>query len=240
MLKTLSKKIVKSTPVRMAVCWLTAQYIRIVWMTSRWERIGTEHFDALYDSGQPAILCFWHGRLLMAPYTWRKPHPFKMLISAHRDGELIANTVAHFGIDWVKGSSSKGGAGALRAMVKALRAGEWVGITPDGPRGPRMRVSDGIINLAKLSGVPILPVTYGIKRGINLGSWDRFLAALPFSSGVLIWGEALSVPRDADDAALAGLRRELEQRLNTITEQADRLTHRTPVEPAQATDGLAA
>ena len=159
MLKSLSKKIVKSTPARRAACWIAALYIRFVRATSRWERIGHEHLDSTFEKG-PAILCFWHGRLLMAPYTWQKPHPFKMLISAHRDGELIANTVAHFDIGWVKGSSSKGGAGALRAMVKALRAGEWVGITPDGPRGPRMRVSDGIVSLAKLTGVPIVPRAY--------------------------------------------------------------------------------
>ncbi len=239
MLKSLSKKIVKSTPARRAACWIAALYIRFVRATSRWERIGHAHLDSTFEKG-PAILCFWHGRLLMAPYTWQKPHPFKMLISAHRDGELIANTVAHFDIGWVKGSSSKGGAGALRAMVKALRAGEWVGITPDGPRGPRMRVSDGIISLAKLTGAPVVPTTYGIRSGKILGTWDRFLIAMPFSKGVLIWGEPLSVPRDADDATLEALRTELEARLNGITREADRLTARTPVEPADTTEEVAA
>lgn len=237
MLKSLSKKIAKSTPVRLFVCWLAALYIRFVWVTSRWKMVGKDHLDDTFTNG-PAILCFWHGRLLMAPYTWQKPHPFRMLISAHRDGELIANTVAHFNIDWVKGSTSKGGAGALRSMVKALRSGEWVGITPDGPRGPRMRVSDGIVSLAKLSGVPILPVTYGIRRGKVLGSWDRFLAAFPFSSGVLIWGEPLNVPRDADEDELAKIREELENRLNAITREADEATARTPVEPAEEIEGV--
>lgn len=240
MLKSISKKISRSTPVRLFVCWLAALYIRFVWLTGRWTRVGEENFRKTFEAG-PAILCFWHGRLLMAPYTWQQRHPpFRMLISAHRDGELIANTVRHFGIDWLKGSTSKGGAGALRAMVKALRAGEWVGITPDGPRGPRMRVSDGIVSLAKLSGVPILPVTYGIERGKVLGSWDRFLAALPFSRGVLVWGEPLHVPRDAGDEELAVLRRELEARLNGITRDADEATARTPVEPAPEAEGLPA
>lgn len=239
MLKSLSKKISKNAGVRRAVCWIAAQYIRFVWMTSRWTFVGNGNLDDLFAKG-PAILCFWHGRLLMAPYTWQKPHPFKMLISAHRDGELIANTVANFDIGWVKGSSSKGGAGALRSMVKALRAGEWVGITPDGPRGPRMRVSDGIVSLAKLSGVPILPVTYGIERGRVLGTWDRFLIALPFSKGVLIWGEPLSVPRDADEDELTRCRDELENRLNGITHDADEMTGRAPVAPAEKAEGIAA
>ncbi|MEQ8319391.1 MAG: lysophospholipid acyltransferase family protein [Rhodospirillales bacterium] len=240
MLKAVSKKVVKSTPVRRAVCWLGAQYIRLVWATSRWELIGKEHFDALYDNDQPAILSFWHGRLLMAPYTWQKPRPFKMLISGHRDGELIANTVSHLGISCIRGSSSRGGAGAIRALIKTLKAGEWVGITPDGPRGPRMRVSDGVINLAKLSGVPILPVTYGIRRGRVLQTWDRFLAAYPFSSGVLIWGEPLSVPGDADDARLQALGAELENRLTALSREADRMTSRPPVEPAAQAEGEAA
>jgi len=239
-LKALSKKVVKSTPVRRLVCWLAAQYIRLVWMTGRWEKVGEEHLQTLYDSGQPAILSFWHGRLLMAPYTWNKPRPFRMLISAHRDGELIAQTVKHFGISWIKGSSSKGGAGALRELLKTLKDGAWVGITPDGPRGPRMRASDGVISIARLSGAPILPVAYGIRGGRVLGSWDSFLAALPFSKGVLVWGEPLGVPRDADGDSVAALRTELENRLNAVTREADLLTGRTPVEPGDAPDEVAA
>ena len=233
-LKSLSKKIVKSTLFRSITCWLAAQYMRLVWWTGTWEYVGRAHFDALYDSGTPAILGFWHGRLLVAPFSWGKPRVFKMLISGHRDGELIADTIGYIGIDHIKGSSTKGGASALRAMVKALRAGEWVGITPDGPRGPRMRVSDGVLNLARLSGAPILPFGCGVKRGKRLDTWDRFLIAWPFTKGVLIWGEPLYIAKDADAAVMEAARGELERRITELTREADRLTGRAPVEPEPA------
>ncbi|MEX0693981.1 MAG: lysophospholipid acyltransferase family protein [Rhodospirillales bacterium] len=231
MLKDISKQVIKSAPFRAVACWIAAQYMRLVWVSGRWHRIGKEHFDTLYDSNQPAILAMWHGRLLIAPYSWQKPRPFRMLISGHRDGELIAYAVKHLGISWIKGSSSKGGAGAFRQMIKALRKGEWVGITPDGPRGPRMRASDGVINLARLSGAPILPLGCGIANGKLLQTWDRFLIPLPFSKGVLIWGEPLWVPRDADEAAIREFRQILEDRISELNRAADRTTSRTPVEP---------
>lgn len=240
MLKSLSKKILKSEPVRRIACWIAAKYIRLVWLTGSWTYIGKDHFDTLYDNNQPAILAFWHGRLLMAPYSWQKPRPFKMLISGHRDGELIAHTVKHLGISWIKGSSSKGGAAALREMVRVLRAGEWVGITPDGPRGPRMRVSDGILNLARLSGVPIIPMSSGVVRGKVMQTWDRFLIPGPFTKGYVIWGEPLFVPKDVDADSFNEIRRTLEDRLSALSSEADRLTAREPVEPAPETSGHAA
>ena len=86
--------------------------------------------------GGPGDVIFWHGRLLMMPHVWRAGVPMNMLISQHRDGRLIADTIAHFGLGSVAGSSSKGGAAAVRQIVKAIRAGEYAGVTPDGPRGP--------------------------------------------------------------------------------------------------------
>lgn len=240
MLKSLSKKILKSEPVKRIACWIAARYIRLVWFTGSWTYVGKDHFDTLYDNNQPAILAFWHGRLLMAPYSWQKPRPFKMLISGHRDGELIAHTVKHLGISWIKGSSSKGGAAALREMVRVLRAGEWVGITPDGPRGPRMRVSDGILNLARLSGVPIIPMSSGVVRGKVMQTWDRFLIPGPFTKGYVIWGEPLFVPKDVDADSFNEIRRTLEDRLSALSSEADRLTAREPVEPAPETSGQAA
>ena len=161
-----------------------------------------------------------------------------MLISEHRDGALIANIIKHFGVGWIKGSTSKsgaqkGGAQALRTMLKALKAGEYVGITPDGPRGPRMRASEGIVMVAKMSGAAIIPVTYGIKGGKILGTWDRFLIGLPFSKGVVLYGPPIDVPRDADADALDAARQQLEASLNDRTAECDRLTGRDPVTPAE-------
>jgi len=226
------KRLLRSDAVRRAVCRLGALYIRFVRWTGRWQTVGGDVPRHRWDAGEPFILAFWHGRLLMMPHCWDPAKPIHMLISEHRDGRLIADTVAHFGIETVTGSSSKGGAGALRAMVKHLKAGHCVGVTPDGPRGPRMRATEGIIATARLSGAPIIPATYSAAAGRNLGSWDRFLVAWPFTRGVIVWGEPLSVDKDADADAMETARRTLEERLNAITAEADRLCGRTPVEPA--------
>ncbi len=228
------KRFLRSEGLRAVLCWLGAQYIRLVHVTGRWWVEGDAAAQDHWRDGRPFILCFWHGRLLMMPHCWPRRRVIHMLISQHRDGQIIARTVGHFGIKTVSGSSSKGGAQALRAMVRALRAGECVGITPDGPRGPRMRASDGIVNLARLAGVPIIPATFGAASGRVLGTWDRFLVAWPFGRGVIVWGKPIEVPRDADGIDLETARRAVEERLNAITAEADRLTGRSPVPPAEA------
>jgi len=226
------KSILASDGVRRVLCAIGALYIRFVHATGRWTAVGDEVPRKFWDDGRPFILCFWHGRLLMMPYCWRRSVPIHMLISQHRDGQIIARTVGHFGIDTVAGSSSRGGAAALRSMVGLLRGGAYVGITPDGPRGPRMRASDGIAAVARLSGVPVIPATFGVSRRRSLSTWDRFVIALPFTRGVFLWGDPIDVPRDADAEGLDRARREIEDALNRLTEDADRMTGHAPVEPA--------
>jgi lysophospholipid acyltransferase (LPLAT)-like uncharacterized protein len=225
----LHKRILKSDGVRHALCWLGALYIRLVRATAPWQVVNGDVPQAYWDQGKPFILAFWHGRLLMMPYVWPREKTIHMLISQHRDGQIIARTVGHFGIRTVAGSSSKGGAAALRAMVKALKGGEYVGITPDGPRGPRMHASDGIVAVARLAGVPVIPAAFGARRRKVLGTWDRFVIARPFSGGVFVWGEAIEVAKNADPESA---RAEIEAALNAVTAEADRLTGQEPVAPA--------
>lgn len=226
------KATLKSGAVRGLLCWLGALYIRFVYLTGRWRTVGGDIPRRFWDEGKPFILAFWHGRLLMMPYCWDRGAVIHMLISQHRDGQIIARTVGHFGIRTVAGSSSSGGARALRLMVKSLKAGDCVGITPDGPQGPRMRASDGIVSVARLSGVPIIPVTFSATRCRFLGTWDRFLVAWPFTRGVMVWGEPIAVPRGADVDARDAVRMEIEESLNAITLKADLLCKNRPVEPA--------
>ncbi|HEY1721378.1 MAG TPA: lysophospholipid acyltransferase family protein [Magnetospirillaceae bacterium] len=230
----LLKALSRSDAVRRPLCWVGAQYIRFVRITSRWEAIGAELPAQFWDDGQPFILAFWHGRILMMPYCWRRTQPIRMLISSHRDGQIIARTVSHFGIETVQGSSSKGGSAALRAMLKSLKDGVCVGITPDGPRGPRMRASEGIVQVARLSGATVIPCTFSTTRRKVLGSWDRFLLAWPFTRGVFVWGAPITVRRDADDTAQESARIAIERALNAITEDADARMGHAPLQPAEA------
>ncbi len=229
----LIKSITANEAVRSVLCWAGAQYIRLVHATGRWTVEGGEIPRRYWAEGRPFILCFWHGRLLMMPCCWDRRVPIHMLISSHRDGRIIARTVGHFGIRTVTGSTAKGGQAALRAILRLLKSGACVGFTPDGPRGPRMRASMGVISAARLSGAAIVPVTYSARGGRLLGSWDRFLVALPFARGVFVWGDPLEVPRDADPATMEALRRTLEDRLNALTRAADRRCRLPEVAPAE-------
>lgn len=226
------RHLLRNRRLRAIACWLVSLYIRLVHATGRWRVLGNETADRMGDEGRPFILCFWHGRILMMPFAWRRRDQVHMLISGHIDGRLIARTVRQFGIKTVAGSSSKGGGAAIRAMLKILANGGWVGITPDGPRGPRMRAAAGIVKVARMAGVPILPLTFGADRCRTLRSWDRFVVPLPLARGVFIWGAPIEVPRDADPAAQERARRQVEDALNAITAQADRLCGRPAVEPA--------
>ncbi len=226
------KKLLSNDAVRRCLCFIGSLYIRLVHATTRWTVVRGEIPARYWDEGEPFILAFWHGRLLMMPYSWPRGRAIHMLISEHRDGRLIADTVAHFGIETVAGSSTRGGVGALKRMVGMLKAGGYVGITPDGPRGPRMRASEGVSAVARLSGAPVIPATYAVSRRKVLGSWDRFIVAWPFAHGVIVWGDPVAVPPDADGVALETARLAIENGLNAITAEADEMVGQATVEPA--------
>jgi lysophospholipid acyltransferase (LPLAT)-like uncharacterized protein len=239
---TLFKRVAQSRAVRAALCWLISLYIRLVHATSRWQIIGEETPQRLWAEGRPFILAFWHGRLVMMPSCWRTKMPMNMLISQHRDGEIISRTIAHFGLNSVRGSAgnpekggvkmAKGGALALRALARSAAAGEALGITPDGPRGPRMRASEGIVAIARLTGLPVLPAAYATSRRRVFNSWDRFILALPFSRGVIVWGEPVQVERNATPEDAERARQAIEDGLNRVTAEADRQVGVPAVEPA--------
>jgi lysophospholipid acyltransferase (LPLAT)-like uncharacterized protein len=226
------KSILRSEPVRVAVCAVAAAYMRLVHATGSWRVVGQDRIQQYWDAGKPVIVCFWHGRLLMMPYAWRKDLPFHMLISSHRDGQLISRTVGHFGISTVTGSTTRGGAQSTRQIIRLLRSGETAGVTPDGPRGPRMQATAGAVALARLSGAPLIPLAYSTSRRKILGTWDRFLVPFPFGRGVFVWGEPIPVESGADAPAIEQARANLEAGLNAVTAEADRLCGVEVVLPA--------
>ena len=181
-------------------------------------------------------MAFWHGRLLMIPMAWQRLAPMHMLISAHPDGQIIADAVTYFGVNSVAGSTSRGGSAAFRTMLKRLKDGDCVGITPDGPRGPAMTASIGIVNLARLARVPVLPITYATSRRRILATWDGFHLPWPFSRGVYLWGEPITIPDELDENGLELVRRLVEARMVEMAIEADRrVGHRSP-RPLTAAD----
>jgi lysophospholipid acyltransferase (LPLAT)-like uncharacterized protein len=174
--------------------------------------------------GAPCIVAFWHEALPAMPIAWaeakRRGRVKKavVLASAHRDGRLIGMATGYFGIGMVAGSSSRGGAAGLRGLVSALKAGVDVGLTPDGPRGPRRVAAAGVAQLAALSGAPVLPGAAWTKWAITLGSWDRMRLPLPFGRGRLVFGRRVTVPRQGWQAALPAI----EAALNAAIARAER------------------
>jgi lysophospholipid acyltransferase (LPLAT)-like uncharacterized protein len=193
-------------------------------MTMRIETVARPRWEEMEADPQGIICAFWHNRLLLMPYASRG-RKAAALISRHRDGELISRTVSRFGFSSVRGSTTRGGGGALRLMPRLLKEGYDVGITPDGPRGPRYRVQPGVIYLARLSGRPVYPVAFASDRFRSFGSWDRFQVPRLFSRGVFVWGEPMWVRRGDD---LEEKRIELEAALTAITARADGWFSRDP------------
>ena len=148
---------------------------------------------------EPLLYAFWHNRLLLIAPIFRHlfPHrPVVALISRSRDGELITRIVAHFRIGTARGSTSRKGGIAIRELLRRVEAGCDAAITPDGPRGPRYRVKQGIVQAAQLSGASIVPLTYHLGWKKELRSWDRFQVPLPFSTCRVIWGAPIRIPAE--------------------------------------------
>lgn len=201
--------------------------IKLLYWSIRKETVNGHIHDAYLREGKPSIFAFWHGRLLMmAPRYCGKR--LATLISLHQDGELISKTISYFGFRSIRGSSTRGGFSAMREMVRTFEEGYDIAITPDGPRGPRYRVQNGIIELARQTEMAIIPVSFNASRKKVFRSWDRFLLPFPFSRGVLVFGEPVLVPRNSEEGIFQEKRLLLERRLRETTDQADHYFDREP------------
>ena len=164
------------------------------------------------------IYAFWHGHLLYLMYRYRGSGVY-ILVSQSRDGDVLSEILRYFGLPTIRGSSSRGGRRSLLESVRLARAGASAAIAPDGPRGPRHHVQLGVITLARLTDIPIIPVAVGARWKIEFHSWDGFLLPLPGSRVIVAYGEPVLVPSDADTAVLEQKRQELEGKLLKLSEE---------------------
>ena len=213
--------------------WLIAWIIRLVAKSIRWEMVAGDSTTRVMDAEAPVIGIFWHNRILLMSAGWQPSRPITLLRSPHRDGQLIGRAIERLGYQTVSGSSNKGGASGLRNLLKALRAGTSIGITPDGPRGPRMRLSAGVVAAARLSGAPVVPAAWNVEHRKLFGTWDRMILARPFSRGVFIFGEPIIVPKTLTPEEQEDYRLLIEARLNAVSHQADLHFGHQPIEPAE-------
>jgi len=217
-------------------------YMLLVNWTTRWRSVNRAQAERIWSESGGVIACVWHGRFVLTHALWRfraPAQPVKFLISLSREGGLVTHTARAVGAEVVRGSAAKGakrkgGFEATREMKRHIDAGGCVGLTPDGPRGPRMRAKLGPVQLAKMTGAPLFPIVWSTRWRLTMKSWDRFLLPLPFGPGALVWGEPILVARDADDAALEAARAALEAEMIRITNEADRIAGAPLIEPAPA------
>jgi lysophospholipid acyltransferase (LPLAT)-like uncharacterized protein len=211
--KTLKKKFVSELGP-----WCAYWAIKILSRTMRFEEVHPEIPRGFWEKGIPFIVAFWHGRLLMMPIAYQGKK-LSFLVSPHRDGQVVGKALKRFGFHAILGSTTRKGFSGFKQMVNAQ--GSDIAIVPDGPRGPYHQVQIGVIELAKLTGRPVVPITFSASKKKIFNTWDQFLLPYPFSKGVFIFGEPIYVDQNGDRTHLEGKRILLENRLNELTERAD-------------------
>ncbi|AHC73943.1 hypothetical protein P856_741 [Candidatus Endolissoclinum faulkneri L5] len=204
-------------------------YIRMLLATINIERYIDQESEAIIASSKPFLVIFWHNRLGLIANSWPRGKPLAMLHSWHSDGCMIGEAMSDFITLPIHGSTRRKPMNALRGMLRALKRGYPVAITPDGPRGPRMRCQPGVIEVARYTGLPILPFTCSLRPCIQIASWDRFLFPLPFTNGVVMIGGPIYLTKE-DNREQARLL--VEGILTDVTNAADRYLGMKPTAPA--------
>lgn len=205
------------------VAFLIWLVVGVISATIRY-RIRDPHGFLQRKDFRQTIFCLWHNRLALSVKIYFKFRRQQFvapglagLVSASRDGALLTAIFQRFGVQPVRGSSSRRGGQALLELTSWAERGYDLAITPDGPRGPRYVVQDGAVSLAQITGLPIVPVSHFLKWKIQLKSWDGFQIPLPFSTCEVIAGKVFQIPREAGDAEREELRKQLETELRAIT-----------------------
>ena len=189
--------------------------ISIIGKTIRWETEGLEHLDAVAESGRQPIFCLWHERIFAATYYLRG-RGIVVITSQSKDGEYIARFLKRLGYGTIRGSSTRGGVGALVEMARAMRRGLAMAFTVDGPRGPRREVKKGAVLLAKKTGNPLLPLGVECESYWTINSWDRMQIPRPFTRAKYIIASPIDVSPGASDEMLDEKRFELQRVLDNI------------------------
>jgi hypothetical protein len=211
----------KSLPVSLRwVGLLASQGIR-AWMSTLEYRglFYDRAVDAPFGSDRPRIYVFWHEYILIPLYL-RGHCNLAMLLSKHRDADVLAQVASHLGFDCVRGSTNRGATSALLDMTRRGRHMHLT-ITPDGPRGPRRQLAIGPVYLASRSGLPIVPLGFGVDRPWRMKSWDRFAVPRPFSQVRGIVGPEVHIPAHLDRDQLEVYRESVEGLMNDLTLEAE-------------------
>lgn len=231
---SLRKKIADSEAVLNWAALRIASYIRMVHRNTRWQRIGYGELDQLAAAGEPVIVVLWHQRLAQSPYFFPLDKGrICSITSAARAGSMVGRVQKLFGMNTIAMSSHKRHVALSREVLGLMKQGISIGIAADGPRGPERVSSTVPLIWARTSGKRVFGITYSVRHGRELGSWDRLLLPRPWrNDGVFLCREWTDpVPRKASEEEIEALRQSLEDHMNEITAEADRMVGRTPWSP---------
>ena len=229
-------RLLKKEFIQWLLCWLVNKYCLFSFYTSKVEFENRDIFFQLHRNKTPIIISFWHGRLLFIPFLADKKQlkDCYTIVSLYGSGVFIAKAISMFGGGLIRGSTNsinkpgtaiknRGGWRVLKESIGLLKLGKIVAYTPDGPHGPKMRINEtGMLKIASLTSATILPVTASSSNATIFNSWDSFMLPHPFGRIKIIVGMPIVVPENADNKTIENARKDLEDRLNVLSELVDR------------------
>ena len=215
----IKKKIIKNFFIQHFLALLSYTYIKFVGITSSIIEKNTENPKKFWNNKKPFILAFWHNQLMMISYCWKTNNKMNIIASGHSDGRFGAIIAKYFRLNNIP-TYSKGKPKSLKPIFKLLYNSCYLAITPDGPRGPNQKVSEGIIKISSKSQVPIIPIGFASSKFINLKSWDSFIITKPFSKCAFVWGESITIPNNCSKTDLENYRKQLETKINECIKKA--------------------
>ncbi len=197
--------------------WAFYLLIKFIGKTIRYETEGWENFEQIKTDGKTPIYCFWHNRIFAGTYFFRN-RGIVVITSQSFDGEYIARFIQRFGYGAVRGSSTRGGVGALVEMIRLMKSGLPMGFTVDGPKGPKYIAKTGAVLLAKKTGNPMMPFVVECEKFWTINSWDNLQIPKPFTRARIFIAEPIYVAADADETAIEAKRQELQSKLDAAVE----------------------
>ena len=190
---------------------------KLVSCSIRWEYFEQSKKSKIVDDKNKYIFCCWHNKLFLGPHLLPRNRIINALQSSHSDGMITSLAFQYLGMNVILGSSKKGGMQAFRKMVKRLQLGESIAITPDGPKGPKEKVKEGIIKLAQITNTPIIPLVWATRKFKIINSWDNFVIPYPFSKGIYSFGRPIYIEKKIDMNKFELERRNLENEIKRLT-----------------------
>ena len=208
------KKIFKYSLLQKFLAYVGYIYILFVCITSKIKIKNDQLSKKMLLDKKPFILAFWHSQLMMVGFVWKSKNTLNMLASSHSDGRFGSYIAGHFNLKNIS-IMAKNKSPSLRKVFKILNEKNYIGITPDGPRGPNKKVSEGIIKIAIHSQVPIIPLGFASNKNFKLNSWDSFLITYPFSKCNFVWGEPITIPSSTKENEIEKYKIFLEDKINS-------------------------